>query len=611
MEQREINGFKIDVYNRFGLDTTKKLTTCPICSKNRKPEHQKEKCFKIDWEKGLGTCFNQCGLVQLHTYKRKDESKTYNTPKSKHIINYSEEFIAYHFKRGISLETIRRAKVTEGFSWMPKSKKEIKTTQYNYLRLGKLINIKHRGIDGIKEFKMENGCELIPYNIDAIEFTDDVIICEGEEDVLSYMECGFDNCTSVPNGANSLEWLDNSWQWFENKKRFYLAIDDDEAGIKLRNELIRRLGSEKCYIINYSTFKKSDLSDCKDGNDVLCHHGTEALKSTIINAKLCPIENIETFNTCNEKLINFFLNGMPRGYTTGHLKLFDEKFSTYSKQYIVVTGIPTHGKSEFVDEMSIGWSINNDLKGVYASPENQPIEIHQSKILRKVIGYTPKNRFDVEGEKYTNGKDFCNEHLYFIELDYYDLDVVLDKIREMIFRKGVKFFILDPYNKVRLKTSKQNINEITNEYLQKIDSFCKKYDVFGVLVAHPRKPESGEKQYKPTFYDIKGGGEFFDMSYHGISIWRNFDQNYVEITIMKVKFSHLGENNAKLYFAYNVNNGRFTQINNIDDYINGIEKPNWDNSNWLYLPKNDKKEITENYFEPNFNLDNEFTETPF
>ena len=586
---RSINGFEIDVFNRFNLDTTKKTSTCPICSKNRKRENQNEKCFAIDWEKGIGTCFNECGSIQLHTFKRKDAEKVYDKPKASHIMNYSESFISYHFNRGITLDTLQKAKVSEGLSYMPKSKCIVSTTQYNYLRLGNLINIKHRGIIQ-KEFRMETNCELIPYNIDSLEFSKEAIICEGEQDVLSYLQCGFESVTSVPNGANSLEWLDNSWQWFENKEKYFLAIDCDEAGEKLKKELIRRLGAEKCYLIDYSEYYKKDkITKCKDANDVLVSHGTETLKSTIENAKLVPVLNIDTFASCSSELKKFFMSGMPKGYITG-LQNLDEVFSTYTKQYMVITGIPTHGKSELVDQMAIGYAFNHGHKGIFASAENSPSTLHQAKIIRKVMGYTPRKGYieDIENDGYSHAEKFCDEHFYFIERDKLDLDFVLDKVKEMIFRKGIKYFVIDPYNKCRLSEPKStNINDYTSEYLNKIDSFGKKYDVFGILVAHPNKPSNEEKKggYKPDFYSIKGGGEFFDMSYHGLMVSRNFEDNYTEVTVMKVKFANLGENNAKVYFAYNGNNGRLTPIENIDDYKQGLEQPKFDNSNWAYIPQ--------------------------
>ena len=235
------------------------------------------------------------------------------------------------------------------------------------------------------------------------------------------------------------------------------------------------------------------------------------------------------------------------------------------------------------------------------------------------MGYTPrKGHFeDIENEGYLRAEKFCDENFFFIERDKLDLDFVLDKVKEMIFRKGIKYFVIDPYNKCRILEPKStNINDYTAEYLNKIDSFGKKYDVFGILVAHPNKPSNEEKKggYKPDFYSIKGGGEFFDMSYHGLMVSRNFEENYTEVTVMKVKFANLGDNNAKVYFAYNGNNGRLTPIDSIQDYIQKVNQPKWDNSNWAYIPETINQETGEinNYTEPGYeNTINSFENEPF
>ena len=62
------------------------------------------------------------------------------------------------------------------------------------------------------------------------------------------------------------------------------------------------------------------------------------------------------------------------------------------------------------------------------------------------------------------------------------------------------------------------------------DIFCRKYKVLIYLVAHPtkmQKEENSETYKMSTAYDIKGGGEFFDMSYHIIALRKVFE--YVKL----------------------------------------------------------------------------------
>jgi twinkle protein len=78
--------------------------------------------------------------------------------------------------------------------------------------------------------------------------------------------------------------------------------------------------------------------------------------------------------------------------------------------------------------------------------------------------------------------------------------------------------VIDPFNKVRSNDASGDVNVYTLEYLQKIEIFAKKYDVLVIVVAHPTKmyKDANGKIEEPTMYNIKGGGEWYDASYHGL-----------------------------------------------------------------------------------------------
>ena len=110
-------------------------------------------------------------------------------------------------------------------------------------------------------------------------------------DVLALHEAGITNAISVPNGAtlnsNNLDYLDSCIDYFEDKEKIILAVDSDEAGQALQTELIRRLGSEVCYITTFD--------DCKDANEYLQKYGSDKLTARITGAKPVPLENVTTF----------------------------------------------------------------------------------------------------------------------------------------------------------------------------------------------------------------------------------------------------------------------------------------------------------------------------
>ena len=551
----EINGFLIEQFNQYDLQVGKPEGVCPLCSSDRKSENQKKKCASYDWQRGLGTCHNCNQTFQLHTYQQRTSDKVYIKPEPIKVEEPGSNVQEWFKSRGISKETLLALKVTEGSEYMPQTGQNENAIHFNYFENGELINIKYR--DGRKNFKLYKGAEKIFYNIDNIVGYEYCVIVEGEIDVLSLYESGIHNVVSVPNGAtlnsNNLDYLDNCIDYFADKQKVIVAVDQDEPGQALQRELVRRLGAEVCYIASFE--------DCKDANEYLLKYGQERLAQCITQAKPVPLENVTTFKDVEAEVEDFVQNGFKPGYQVG-LHNFDSIFSTYTGQFITVTGIPSSGKSDFVDQMIVGYNKNYGWKTAYASPENQPIYLHAHKLMRKVWEGMP-NKSELGSAKWQQVAGHVNENYYFIDMDRYTLDSVLRKGAELVKRKGIKCLVIDPFNKVRdANATTADVNAYTLEYLQKIEMFAKKYDVLVIVVAHPTKmyKDANGKIEEPTMYNIKGGGEWYDASYHGLLVHRDYENRTVKAKVLKVKFQNLGENGAESHFRWEKNSGSFIPI---------------------------------------------------
>jgi len=553
MQITEINGFLIDTFNQHSLDQGKTQGICPLCSSSRQPKNQKLKCASYDWERGLGTCHNCNTTFQLHTYQRKGNSeKVYIKPKNLNSKKLSSKVIKWFETRGISEKTLKDLNISEGSEFMPQTGKSENTIKFNYIMGDSLINIKYR--DGKKNFKLYKGAEKIFYNINSIIGYDNCIIVEGEMDALSFHETGLFNVISVPNGAtlnsNNLDYLDNCIDYFEDKEKIILAVDNDEAGQALQQELIRRLGAEVCFIV--------DFEDCKDANEYLLKYGKENLIQCITKAKPVPLENVTTFKDIEGELTDFVQHGFKPGYQVG-LANFDRIFSTYTGQFITVTGIPSSGKSDFVDQMVIGYNLNYNWKTAFASPENQPTYLHAHKLMRKVWQGMPTPG-DINSKKWNQVAEHVNDNFFFIDMERYTLESILRKGAELVKRKGIKCLVIDPFNKIRdIDSHTDDVNRYTMEYLTKIETFAKKFDVLVFIVAHPTKmyKDKDGKIEEPNMYNIKGGGEWYDASYHGLLVHRNYENKTVKAKVLKVKFQNLGENGAEAHFKWEPKSGCF------------------------------------------------------
>ncbi len=570
----EINGFLIDQFNQHDLKVGESQGTCPLCSHTRKPENSKAKCSSYDWERGLGTCHNCDKSYQLHTYQRKGKvTREYTKPP---VLNktikpalVNGKTLDWFNTRDISKGTLDKMKVTQGPEFMPQTGKKERTIQFNYYMGDQLINVKYR--DSRKNFKLYKGAEKVFYNINSLVGHPDCIIVEGEMDALSLCEVGITNVVSVPNGAtlntNNLDYLDNCIDYFTDKEKIIIAVDTDEAGLALQRELVRRLGAEVCYLVTFD--------DCKDANEYLTKHGDTALIKKIVTAKPVPLENVTTFNDIEDEVSDFVKNGFKPGFQVG-LKNFDEIFSTYTGQFISVTGIPSSGKSDFVDQMVVGYNRNYEWKIAFASPENQPTYLHAHKLMRKLWEDMP-DKSEIGGDKWKRIGAKVNDNFFFIDMERYSLEAVLRKGAELVKRKGIKCLVIDPYNKVRdANAGSADVNVYTLEYLTKLEVFAKKYDVLVIVVAHPTKmyKDKDGNMEEPNMYNIKGGGEWYDASYHGLLVHRNYRANTVKVKVLKVKFQNLGENGAEAHFKWEVNSGCF--IPHISPTMNPSEPLPWE-----------------------------------
>lgn len=512
-------------------------TICPKCSTERK--NKRDLCLSVNIDEGVWNC-HHCGWKG--TVKEKFEKKNYAVPQVNNT-QLSDKALEWFFKRGISKATIIRFGITESMEWMPQEGKEVKTINFNYLRDSKLVNVKFR--DAKKNFKLVKDAELIFYNLDSLLESEEAIICEGEIDCLSFHEAGLYHAVSVPNGASKgnqkLDYLDNCWKYFENKKRIILATDKDEPGVALREELARRLGKERCFIFQYP-------EECKDANEILVKSNPEFLKSCMNHIIEYPIEGIKSVQDLNESIDFIYKNGYPKGNKIGYNNL-DSLITWRTGELTAVTGIPGSGKSEFVDQIMIKTAVLHDWKWAVFSAENQPEELHFAKLAEKYIGkpfYNKSEEWKMTPEELYNAKGIINDHFYFINIDEKNvtLDGLLEKARELVLRKGVNAFLLDPWNYIEHKipfgfTETQYISEA----LTKIARFAKINNIHIIVVAHPTKIRKGDdgNYMVATMYDIAGSAHWFNKIDNGMSVYRDFQTGMVDVHIQKIRFKFIGK----------------------------------------------------------------------
>ena len=455
--------------------------------------------------------------------------------------------------RCIPQSVIAELRITEQEEFMPQFGAKERCVCFNYFEGGQLVNTKFRS--GKKHFKMVQGAELIPYNIDSLIGQTSCIIHEGELDAASSIAAGFKGVISVPAGANSnLSWLDRFMEThFEDLEEIIIAVDTDSAGIRLRDELVNRLGAERCRVVAYGP-------DCKDANEHLVKYGLESLRIAIEQAVEVPLEGIFTAADLHGDLRALFDNGFGPGAETGWEEM--DKICTYERRRnIIVTGTPGAGKSEWVDELVLRLCLRHQWKIGFFSPENIPIVYHLRKLIEKLTGHRFQNGCGMTEGLLARSEEFLAENVSHISLKGNATpDRVLAKARELVVRRGCRIFVFDPLNRFDHEpapgqTETQYISNLLNKFME----FATQYNCLLILVAHPRKmnrnPTTGATP-RVEMYDINGSADFYNKADYGIVVERDKEIGITRVYVDKVKFKHLGVGGVAT-FVYDLVNGRY------------------------------------------------------
>lgn len=548
---------KIEVKgNRSG----NKRALCPECSHTRKKKN--DPCLSVNFTSGKAYCHN-CNAVSFREDELSDGAKKYELP-NQDWHNYtalSDKLVKWcENTRRIKQSTLMDFGVTEEYQFIPQVNKQQNCIVFNYFEGSKLVNKKYR--DGKKNFTQSKGGKPIFYNINSIAGSDKVYIVEGEFDVLAMYEAGIKNCISLPSGANDNDdYWTNSKPYLSDVKEFIIAVDNDEKGLKIRDKIAHRLGKYRCKYIEW---------EGKDANDDWLNG---VIFESLKNIHSFPVDGTYNFDKLSQGVYDLYQNGLPKTMKLTKPCFFglDNIFSTMEGQMTVVTGIPSHGKSNFLEWYLLNLIDEHNVKVSVFSPEHNPMELHMTNFIQKAVG---KPFFGtVDGVERVNEEDikrfgeWSNERLYLTgggAGEVVNWTWIIEKFKEQIFTFGINVFVVDAWNKVQMPKG-YNGKEGIDAILTKLTAFCQQHQVQLFLVAHPTKMKKNDKtkQYEvPQLYDVSGSSDFRNQTHNGFTVYRNFagendEEGSTDFYNLKTKFSFQGQIGGVIKFRYHVPTARY------------------------------------------------------
>lgn len=545
--------------------------TCPNCSHQRRKKA--DPCLSVTIEEGGGATWNchHCGWAggfRSGDYRPRHARKSYRLPAPVENPDRPAKLLQWFATRGISATTVERMGIYRTTHWFPQTGGDAPCIAFPYTVGGVLKNVKYRHPD--KHFMQERDAEPVLYNADALE-AETVVFVEGEMDVLACIEAGIANVVSLPNGAPAKEEqtdkryepLQTHAEALERVKRFIIATDMDGPGELLANELARRLGKDRCF---RARFPDANDVQCKDANECLVEHGAEVLRECIEHAEPWPIEGLHTASDYADAVMSLYRGDGPKPLSTGFAEM-DNAFRVLPGQFVVVTGIPNHGKSRWLDQVAVQMSRLHGWKWAVFSPEtgneNHIVDLVEIWAGRPFFdGPTPR----VSERELRDGLNWIEDRFFFIGTSDHtpNADWIIERARAAVIRHGIRGLIVDPYNEIEAsRPAGMTETEFVSQLISKFKQFAKAHDVTVFMVVHPTKlkTETGaSKEPVPGLYDLSGSAHWRNKADAGLVVYRDYEEKKTLVYSKKIRRQPICGQPGVVEFVFLPHDRRFTEI---------------------------------------------------
>lgn len=418
-----------------------------------------------------------------------------------------------------------------------------------YVERGRTVNHKYRLISE-KRHQMDTGGRLCLWNHDCLleESKKPVVICEGEWDALVAISLGY-RAVSVPNGASGgdgeLSYLWDARDLLNRIENFIVATDSDEAGIKLRDNIVAHLGADRCAFVDYG-------AGCKDLNEALKLHGAEAARKVLDEAKPFPVKGLYTIDDFPERPeLTVWQTGIEALNDKGDTG--KPCLSIVPGTLTVFTGHANMGKSTVMDCI-VASLLRRGIPTCLASFETDVKPILLNDLRRTMLGIAPHELRNAD----TSACDaVIRSKLHIIsqsvdEDEEMDLEYFLDLCRTSVLRRGTRVIIIDPWNELEHKMRQgETETAYIGRALRAIKRFAKVHDVAIWIVAHPTKPFEG-KVRMPRLLDISGSANWANKADFGLSYHRT-DGHTADLCVTKVRKGYPGRRgNVKVTYDWRI-----------------------------------------------------------
>ena len=404
-------------------------------------------------------------------YRTVDYSrKQYRQFVQKHI-ETKEKAIEYLDNRDILPEIVRKYEIT-----MSEKQENVMVFPFRDEN-GELQFIKYRNLKydkdkgGSKEW-CEKNCKPILFGMNHCTGFGTLVITEGQIDSLSCAQAKIENAVSVPTGKNGFTWIPYCWDWVNRFQRIVVFGDCENGYITLAEELAKR------WPMKVSVVRVEDYRGCKDANELLQKEGPEAVRYAVENAEpqnlncIKPMAKVEKVDIMQMEKMSTGLPNLDRVLDGGF------RFG----QLAILTGKRGDGKST----MASMWgceALDQNYNCFFYSGE-LPDFYFRNWMDRQITKKKDVSQADEDQlNQWYGEKAFIYDNTSVPD----ENTNLLEVIEVAIVQKNCKFITIDNLMTALDPDLDTDLYRQQSKFVGELAAMAKKYNVFILLVAHPRK----------------------------------------------------------------------------------------------------------------------------
>lgn len=396
-----------------------------------------------------------------------------------------------------------------------------------------LVNIKYRLLDPEAKMKytQEKGCEVWLFNDDGVsvgQAKGGVLVVEGEFDCISAWQAGLKNVISPASGKDSYGvWI----ELLDTIPKVYISYDNDKPGKKAGLDIAERVGTDKCFEVQYP-------EDIKDANEYLKKYTAEDYRNIIRKAK--PYYSYkfkglgDVIELMREKKENLF-------------KFDCIPFVEFEEDWIaVISGVSNGGKTSHL--LNVANELANKKIPTLILPFERGIKTVGKRFLQVRCD---KSQLELDTLSSSELDELVDD---VIDLPLYFSMPNREQIRDTIARAkkifGTKVVIVDHLDYL-VRKSGENHNVETSNTLQEFKSLAQEFNILFLIVHHIKKQSGvGGVPKKPSMEDLKGSSSTYQDP-EAVIMLSSPEFGQLEVDIVKNK----GEMGSKIY-VFNTKTGR-------------------------------------------------------